>query len=126
MEKKLGRKLNSSEIIHHKDGNSHNNNPENLELTNNKNHNNLPHLDPKEWEKIVIEMIEEDESFRGIKLNEHLNAFFTNRQKEIIFRRLKKLPLSKTETEYYSRTIKKKIKALTNANLIKLANILIE
>lgn len=32
MEKKLGRKLNRGEIVHHKDGNKHNNDPENLQV----------------------------------------------------------------------------------------------
>jgi formylmethanofuran dehydrogenase subunit E len=38
MEKEIGRKLKSNEVVHHKDGNKHNNNIDNLELTNQSNH----------------------------------------------------------------------------------------
>ncbi len=38
MGKKLGRKLNSSEIVHHKDGNKLNNKSRNLELMSKKEH----------------------------------------------------------------------------------------
>jgi hypothetical protein len=38
MEKIIGRKLKSDEVVHHKDGNKHNNHPENLELTNQSKH----------------------------------------------------------------------------------------
>ena len=41
MEKKLGRYLKSSEIVHHIDGNSSNNDPTNLVITSRKEH---PHL----------------------------------------------------------------------------------
>ena len=38
MEKKLGRKLKSNELVHHKDENKKNNNQNNLQLTNRSNH----------------------------------------------------------------------------------------
>lgn len=41
MEEKLGRKLSSDEIVHHKDGNKLNNNPDNLEITNRREHMNI-------------------------------------------------------------------------------------
>lgn len=38
MEKIIGRKLKSKELVHHKDGNKHNNKPSNLQLTNRPGH----------------------------------------------------------------------------------------
>ena len=38
MEEKLGRRLNSNELVHHIDGNKMNNHPNNLELTNRSEH----------------------------------------------------------------------------------------
>ena len=38
MEKKLGRRLQSGELVHHHDGNKSNNEPENLELTTRRDH----------------------------------------------------------------------------------------
>jgi hypothetical protein len=39
------------------------------------------------------------------------------KQKELFKKKLKGLPLTKTEREYYSRTVKKKVVALANAEL---------
>lgn len=122
MEQKLGRKLNPKELVHHKDGDSHNDNPGNLALTDNKTHPTLPHLDSKEWERVVLNILEKEGDFRGVSLSRSLDAFFTARQKEIIFSRLHEFSQSKTEQEYYSRTIKKKLRALANPMLQRLVN----
>lgn len=122
MEQKLGRKLASTEIVHHKDGDSHNNDPENLVLTNKKEHHSLSHLISKDWENVITEILDKGDDFRGISLNEGLSVFFTSRQKQIIFRKVHRLSLSKTEREYYSRVIKKKMIGLANPMLQKLAN----
>lgn len=44
MEAKLGRRLKTSEYVHHKDGNPRNNDPSNLELTDPETHGRLHHL----------------------------------------------------------------------------------
>jgi len=126
MENKLGRKLLSTEIVHHKDGDSHNNNPDNLEITDIHVHPKKRHLKSSDWEKVISEMLELDIQYKAQALNEDLDIFFTSRQKEIILRKLYRLGLSKTEKEYYSRTIKPKMRALKNNLLFKLANYMIE
>ena len=47
-------------------------------------------------------------------------------QKELFKKRLEGLPLTKTEQEYYSRSVKKKVVALANAELHGLARKLLE
>ncbi|MBF0252203.1 MAG: hypothetical protein HQL29_00150 [Candidatus Omnitrophica bacterium] len=55
-----------------------------------------------------------------------LGQFFPSKQREICLKRLKGEILSKTEKEYYSRVIKKKLVALSNDELHRIAKILIE
>lgn len=50
-----------------------------------------------------------------------LNLLFTDRQRELIFKLLNKKELTKTEREYYSRTVKPRLKALRNTDLMSLA-----
>lgn len=54
-------------------------------------------------------------------LDKSLLTFFTNRQKQIILKTLRGKRLSKTESHYYSRVIKKKLRAISNPTLHKLA-----
>jgi hypothetical protein len=58
---------------------------------------------------------------RAFQLNLHLSALFSPKQKEIVLKKYNGEPLSKTEQEYYSRTIKKKIEALVNGQLREIA-----
>ena len=62
---------------------------------------------------------------RSFLLSAHLGTLFSKRQKEIILKRLKGNPLTKTEREYYSRVVKKKLKALANRDLQKIASTLV-
>jgi hypothetical protein len=50
-----------------------------------------------------------------------LSQFFPPRQKELVLKGLRNEKLAKTEREYYSRVVKKKILALANPELQKLA-----
>ena len=50
-----------------------------------------------------------------------LSRLFSVKQKELFKKKLAGLPLTKTEREYYSRTVKKKVAALANPELHRLA-----
>jgi hypothetical protein len=50
-----------------------------------------------------------------------LRTFFSNRQIEIIHRRFNNKKLSKTEAEMFSRSIKKKLRAIANNQLYNIA-----
>lgn len=50
-----------------------------------------------------------------------LSQIFTSRQKDLIFKKLKGDKLTKTEREYYSRAVKKKLAALANPDIHRLA-----
>ncbi len=50
-----------------------------------------------------------------------LSQVFSPKQKELFFKKLKGEKLSKTEREYYSRAVKKKVMALANPELHRLA-----
>jgi hypothetical protein len=47
-------------------------------------------------------------------------------QKELFKKKLEGLPLTKTESEYYSRTVKKKVVALANSELHRMAQRLLQ
>ena len=55
-----------------------------------------------------------------------MSQMFSPKQKELFKKRLEGLPLTKTEQEYYSRSVKKKVVALANAELHGLARKLLE
>lgn len=50
-----------------------------------------------------------------------LSQIFSKKQKELFFKKLKGEKFTKTEREYYSRSVRKKVLALSNADLHKLA-----
>ena len=66
--------------------------------------------------KEVAEMQDEFE------LEYAMSQIFSKKQKEIFLKKLKGEKLTKTEREYYSRSIKKKVAALANSDLHKLAS----
>lgn len=116
VEKTLGRKLKSGEIVHHKNGDQHNEEYDNLEvILGQSEHMKRKHLTSKDYERKIKEIIESVDSAQLARTtNKAFDEFFTARQKEIIFLRIYELPMSKTEQEYYSRTIKPKLRALAN------------
>lgn len=125
MEKHLGRKLKRSEEVHHKDGNQHNNRLSNLQIVEaGKEHRILDSKVKVNWKK-KLNQLPKSKKFKVIELTELLSVFFTERQQYIIYRRLNKLPLSKTEKEYYSRTIKPKLKAIANPQLHRISENLV-
>ncbi len=56
-----------------------------------------------------------------LRLEYSLSQIFSARQKELLFKKLKREKFSKTEKEYYSRVIKKKVLALADPELHNLA-----
>jgi hypothetical protein len=58
---------------------------------------------------------------RSFQLDLHLSTLFPPKQKELILKKLKGDSLSKTEQEYYSRVVKKKLEGLVNSELRKIA-----
>ena len=58
---------------------------------------------------------------RSFQLELHLSTLFPPKQKELILKKLNGDPLSKTEKEYYSRVVKKKLQGLANKELRKIA-----
>ncbi|MBU4140577.1 MAG: hypothetical protein KKA80_01635, partial [Candidatus Omnitrophica bacterium] len=55
-----------------------------------------------------------------------LSQVFSPKQKELFLRKLKREKLTKTEREYFSRVVKKKVLALANPELHRLAQRLLE
>jgi len=65
-----------------------------------------------------------DRQKKSFQLNLHLSTLFSPKQKELVFKKYNKEPLTKTEHEYYPRVVKKKIMALTNGELKRIATAL--
>jgi hypothetical protein len=58
---------------------------------------------------------------RSFQLELHLSTLFPPKQKELILKKLRGDSFSKTEQEYYSRVVKKKLEGLANSELRKIA-----
>ena len=54
---------------------------------------------------------------RSYDLEYSLSQLFTQRQKELVLKKFRGEKLTKTEKEYFSRTIKKKLSAVANEDL---------
>ena len=66
------------------------------------------------------------QKYEEFSLEFALSKIFSPKQKELFKKKLDGLPLNKTEQEYYSRTVKKKVIALANIQLHNMARRLIE
>ena len=55
-----------------------------------------------------------------------LSQVFSPKQKELFYKKLKREKLTKTESEYFSRVVKKKVSALANNELCRLSQKLLE
>ncbi|MBE0501209.1 MAG: hypothetical protein IBX47_07185 [Desulfuromonadales bacterium] len=64
--------------------------------------------------------------YEEFSLEYALSQLFSPKQKELFKKRLEGDPLTKTEQEYYSRTVKKKVVALANSELHSLSRKLLE
>lgn len=69
------------------------------------------------FEKKVEKERRRKEKYEDFSLEFALSQVFSPKQKELFKKRLEGLPLTKTEQEYYSRTVKKKVTALANSEL---------
>jgi hypothetical protein len=67
---------------------------------------------------------EKDKQRRSFQLNYFLSTLFSPKQKELVLKKLNGEPLNKTEKEYFSRTVKKKLEALNNREVRKVAKAL--
>ena len=72
--------------------------------------------------ELYFEKKTEKDRLRKVKYEEFsleyaLSQIFSPKQKELFKKKLEGLPLTKTEQEYYSRTVKKKVLALANSDL---------
>jgi hypothetical protein len=63
----------------------------------------------------------QNKQLRSFQLNLHLSTLFPPKQKELVLKKLKGEEMNKTEQEYYSRVVKKKLEALADADLRKIA-----
>jgi hypothetical protein len=91
-------------------------------------------LDPKRLKKLFELYFEKKaekdrrrkEKYAEYSLEYALSQVFSAKQKELFNKKLEGLPLTKTEKEYYSRTVKKKVVALANTELHSLSKKLLE
>ena len=59
---------------------------------------------------------------RSTELNACLDWLFSPKQKDLVFKKLNSESFTKTEREYYSRVVRKKLKAIANNQVVDIAN----
>jgi hypothetical protein len=55
-------------------------------------------------------------------LQAHLERLFSPKQKDLVFKKLNRLPFTKTEREYYSRVVRKKLVSIAHSEVSYVAN----
>lgn len=58
---------------------------------------------------------------RSFQLDYYLSTLFAPKQKELVLKKYNRESLNKTEQEYFSRKVKKKLEAMTNKEVMKVA-----
>jgi hypothetical protein len=120
MEEKIGRKLKREEIVHHIDGDSCNNDIKNLKIVSAKEHNSYKKRTKEEWDQLIKEAIEKNDDASAKDFYDNLDIIFSAKQRHLFFKKIYSEKMSKTEKEYYSRTVKKKIKLLAHEEIHKI------
>jgi len=59
---------------------------------------------------------------RSADLQVHLRRLFSSKQKDLVFKKLNRKPFTKTEREYYSRVVRKKLASIANSEVSYIAN----
>jgi hypothetical protein len=78
------------------------------------------------FEKDAEKNRQRKDTYEEMSLEYALSQLFSPKQKELFRKKLDGLPLTKTEKEYYSRAVKKKVVALANMELHRMARIVME
>ena len=65
-----------------------------------------------------------DFQFQYTEIQTYLDRLFSPKQKELVFKKLGQEPLTKTEREYYSRVVRKKLVAISHPDIIEIATTL--
>ncbi|MBI2119314.1 MAG: hypothetical protein HYT97_06785 [Elusimicrobia bacterium] len=90
-------------------------------------------LDPRRLKRVFLDYVVNNRNFQGRSLEEklklkeefrreyYLSLLLSPKQKELLNKRLDGESMTKTEREYFSRVVRKKLQALINPNLHELA-----
>ena len=76
--------------------------------------------------RVKLEEQKERAKHQELSMEYALSQVFSPKQKELFYKKLNNEPLTKTEREYFSRAVKKKVSALANPELHRLAQRMLE
>jgi len=75
--------------------------------------------------KHFADLKKETEKYEDLSVEYALSQVFSPKQKELFLKKVKGEPFTKTEREYFSRTVKKKVLALANPEVERLAKLVL-